>query len=58
MITIVLGAGITQLEFATGQDSYLNKDEDVYKKSVAYEDLLGGLAMVTLITLGEGLDLT
>ena len=26
VITVVLGLGITQLEFATGQDSYLNKD--------------------------------
>src|SRR5687768_4828141 len=29
VITVVLGLGITQLEFATGQDSYLNKDEEV-----------------------------
>jgi uncharacterized protein len=58
VITIVLGAGITQLEFATGQDSYLNKDEEVYKNSVAYQDLFGGQAMVTLVTLGEGQELT
>ena len=54
VVTIVLGAGITQLEFATGQDSYLNKDEEIYKDSVAYQDLFGGQAMVTLVTLGEG----
>ena len=58
MITVVLGVGITQLEFATGQDSYLNKDEDVYKNSVAYQDLFGGQAMVTLVTLDDGHDLT
>ena len=58
LITIVLGFGITQLEFATGQDSYLNKDEEVYKDSVAYQDLFGGQAMVTLVTLGEGQELT
>ena len=56
--TIILGAGITRLDFATGQDSYLNKGEDVYKNSVAYQDLFGGQAMVTLVTLGEGQELT
>ena len=58
IITIVLGAGITRLEFATGQDSYLNKGEEVYKDSVAYQDLFGGQAMVTLVTLGEGRTVT
>ncbi len=54
VITVVLGLGITKLEFATGQDSYLNKDEDVYKDSVAYQDLFGGQAMVTLVSVDEG----
>ncbi|MEQ1786948.1 MAG: MMPL family transporter [Acidimicrobiales bacterium] len=55
MVTVVLGFGITKLEFATGQDSYLNKDEDVYKDSVAYQDLFGGQAMLTLVSFtGEG----
>ncbi len=58
LITITLGFGITKLEFATGQDSYLNKNEDVYKNSLAYQDLFGGQAMVTLVTLGEGEELT
>ena len=58
LLTIVLGFGITKLEFATGQDSYLNKSEDVYKNSLAYQDLFGGQAMVTLVTLGEGEELT
>ena len=58
LITVVLGFGITKLEFATGQDSYLNKDEDVYKNSVAYQDLFGGQAMLTLVTLDEGEELT
>ena len=58
VVTIVLGAGITRLEFATGQDSYLNKSEDVYKDSVAYQDLFGGQAMVTLFTMDEGKTVT
>ena len=58
VVTVVLGAGITRLEFATGQDSYLNKNEEIYENSVAYQDLFGGQAMVTLVTLGEGQNLT
>jgi hydrophobe/amphiphile efflux-3 (HAE3) family protein len=58
LITITLGFGITKLEFATGQDSYLNKDEEVYKNSVAYQELFGGQAMITLVTLAEGQELT
>ena len=53
-ITLILGVGITKLDFATGQDSYLNKDEQVYKDSVAYQDLFGGQAMVTLFTMDDG----
>src|SRR5215207_10202479 len=56
LITVVLGLGITRLEFATGQDSYLNKDDQVYKDSVAYQDLFGGQAMVSLFTMDEGSD--
>ncbi|MGQ0431964.1 MAG: efflux RND transporter permease subunit [Microthrixaceae bacterium] len=54
VITVVLGAGITKLEFATGQDSYLNKDEAVYRDSVAYQDLFGGQAMLTLVSVDDG----
>jgi len=57
VITVVLGFGLTKLEFATGQDSYLNKDEQIYKDSVAYQDLFGGQAMVTLVTLEDGREL-
>ena len=53
-VTLVLGLGATRLEFATGQDSYLNEDEQVYKDSVAYQDLFGGQAMVSLFTMDEG----
>jgi uncharacterized protein len=57
-VTLLLGLGITKLDFATGQDSYLNKDEQVYKDSVAYQDLFGGQAMVTLFTMDEGMTVT
>jgi len=55
-ITLVLGLGVTKLDFATGQDSYLNKDDQVYKDSVDYQNLFGGQAMVTLFTVEEGSD--
>jgi hypothetical protein len=55
-ITLVLGLGVTKLDFATGQDSYLNKDEQVYKDNVAYQDLFGGQAMLTLFTMEAGRD--
>ena len=42
LVTLGLGLGITQLEFATGQDSYLNKSDQVYKDNVAYQRLFGG----------------
>src|SRR4051812_25158060 len=54
VVTIGLGFGITQLKFATGQDSYLNKSDQVYKDSVAYQDLFGGQAMLTLVTMDKG----
>jgi hydrophobe/amphiphile efflux-3 (HAE3) family protein len=55
-ITLVLGLGATKLDFATGQDSYLNKDEQVYKDNVAYQELFGGQAMLTLFTMEGGRD--
>lgn len=54
VFTIVIGFGITQLEFATGQDSYLNRDSEVYKDNVEYQELFGGQAMLSLITMDEG----
>src|SRR5215207_10739660 len=52
--TLVLGLGATKLDFATGQDSYLNKSDQVYKDNVAYQDLFGGQAMLTLISMDDG----
>ncbi len=54
LVTIVLGLGITQLKFATGQDSYLNKSDQVYKDNVEYEKLFGGQAVLTVITMDKG----
>lgn len=54
IVTVALGLGITQLEFATGQDSYLNKDDQVAKDNVAYQDLFGGQIMIVLFTMDDG----
>ncbi|MBA2495886.1 MAG: MMPL family transporter, partial [Acidimicrobiia bacterium] len=54
LVTAVLGAGLSRLEFATGQDSYLNADQQVAIDNRAYQDLFGGQAMLTLFTMDEG----
>ncbi|HEX7133582.1 MAG TPA: MMPL family transporter [Iamia sp.] len=54
LVTVALGLGISQLEFATGQDSYLNKGDQVAKDNVAYQDLFGGQIMIVLFTMDEG----
>jgi hydrophobe/amphiphile efflux-3 (HAE3) family protein len=54
LITGILGYGITKLEFATGQDSYLNPSDQVAKDNVAYQELFGGQLMIVLFTMDEG----
>ncbi len=54
LITLTLGAGITQLKFSSGQDAYLNKTDQVYKDNVAYQKLFGGEAMLSVITMDKG----
>lgn len=58
VITAVFAVGLGKLEFATGQDSYLNKGEQVYEDNVEYQDLFGGQAMLTLFTMDEGTTVT
>ena len=53
-LTVVLGFGITRLEFATGQDSYLNTSDEIYQDNVEYQSLFGGSAMLVLITMDDG----
>lgn len=54
LVTGLLGFGITKLQFATGQDSYLNKSDQVAKDNVAYQNLFGGQIMIVLFTMDEG----
>jgi hydrophobe/amphiphile efflux-3 (HAE3) family protein len=52
--SIVLAVGATGLRFATGQDSYLNRDSQVAIDNRAYQDLFGGQAMITVISATDG----
>ncbi len=54
ILTAVLGFGITRLHFATGQDAYLNKSDQVYKDNVRYQSLFGGEAMLGVVSMHPG----
>ena len=56
ILTGIFGFGITKLDFATDQDSYLNKDDQVYIDSVDYQDLFGGQAMFSVLRTDPGSD--
>src|SRR5699024_7388347 len=57
LITVVLGLGTSQLEFATGQDSYLNKGDQIAKDNEAYQELFGGQIMIIMFSLDDGVSL-
>jgi uncharacterized protein len=54
LVTIGLGIGVKQLDFATGQDSYLDPDSQVAQDNERYQSLFGGESMVVLFTVDEG----
>jgi hydrophobe/amphiphile efflux-3 (HAE3) family protein len=54
LVTLVLGLGITRLQFETGQDSYLNPEDQVYKDNVEYQSLFGGQAILVLFEAKDG----
>lgn len=56
LLTLIAGYGTTKLQFATGQDSYLNPSDQVAKDNVAYQDLFGGEAMLVLLSADPGKD--
>ena len=58
LLTLVLGFGLTKLQFATGQDSYLNAGDQIAKDNVEYQDLFGGQAVLVLFTMDEGSTIT
>lgn len=54
VFTVVLGIGITRIEFATGQDSYIQKGSKLYDDNLEYQELFGGNALLTAITMDKG----
>jgi hydrophobe/amphiphile efflux-3 (HAE3) family protein len=54
IVTIVLLIGARQLDFATGQDSYLDPSSQVAKDNSRYQSLFGGENMVVLFTMAPG----
>ncbi|MGK2928874.1 MAG: efflux RND transporter permease subunit [Acidimicrobiales bacterium] len=57
-ITGLLSFGLQQLEFATGQDSYLNSDSQIAIDNVAFQDDFGGETLILLFSADEGYDVT
>ncbi|MGH9132787.1 MAG: efflux RND transporter permease subunit, partial [Ilumatobacteraceae bacterium] len=54
LITGVLAIGASRIEFATGQDSYLNPDSQVALDNVEFQGQFGGETVVMLLTAEEG----
>ena len=50
VITIVLGIGATKIQFATGQDSYLNPDSQVAIDNREFQGKFGGETVILLFT--------
>lgn len=57
-LTAVVGVGFSQVEFATGQDSYLDSESQVALDNVEYQDAFGGETVVLLFQMDDGLDVT
>jgi len=57
VITAVLGFGARQIEFATGQDSYLNPESQIAIDNVDFQDDFGGETVVLLFSAEEGYDI-
>lgn len=53
-VAIVLAGGLPRLDFATGQDSYLNDDDQIAIDNEEYQRLFGGQAMLVLFTAEQG----
>jgi hydrophobe/amphiphile efflux-3 (HAE3) family protein len=53
-ITAVLAIGATQINFATGQDSYLNPDSQIAIDNVEFQNNFGGETVVVLFTAADG----
>lgn len=52
-VTAIFAIGLAQLDFATGQDSYIDPASQVAKDNRAYQNLFGGESMVVLFTVPQ-----
>jgi uncharacterized protein len=53
LVTVGMGFGLNRLDFATGQDSYIDPASQVAKDNKDYQNLFGGENMVVLFTVPE-----
>ena len=53
VITILLGIGATKIQFATGQDSYLNPDSQTAIDNREFQGKFGGETVILLFTANE-----
>ncbi len=54
VVTMAMSFGVRRLDFATGQDSYIDPGSKVARDNARYQDLFGGESMVVLFTLDPG----
>ncbi len=52
-ITVLLGFGAARLEFATGQDSYLNQDSQIAIDNREFQSYFGGETVILLLTAND-----
>lgn len=53
-VTALFALGLGQLDFATGQDSYIDPGSKVAADNRAYQEQFGGESMIVLFTVPEG----
>jgi hydrophobe/amphiphile efflux-3 (HAE3) family protein len=53
-ITAVMAVGLGRLDFATGQDSYLEPTSTIAQDNERYQELFGGEQMVVMLRMQEG----
>ncbi len=54
LVTLTMGFGLRRLDFATGQDSYIDPASQVANDNERYQRLFGGESMVVLFTADAG----
>ncbi|HEX4903081.1 MAG TPA: MMPL family transporter [Acidimicrobiales bacterium] len=58
VLTVLLGLGARNLEFATGQDSYLDPDDQIAIDNELFQGQFGGEQIVLLFQAEDGADIT